>query len=119
MVTLTHLQNAADIANHDIAPSQITHDNQAEFDNSNDIDPSDKETPSSSGTSHLLANTNTIPVEEQHVYLPCNGDLADVEVNLQKNQASQLLHQLWELIADKSFQYSHIIRAAPNKGVHT
>ena len=88
MVTLTHLQNAANIADHDITPSQITCDNQAEFDNSDDIDPSDKETPSSLGTSHLPANTNTIPVEEQHVYLPCNGDLTDVEINLWKNQAS-------------------------------
>jgi len=104
-----HLQNAADIANHDIAPSRITCNNQAEFDNSDNIDPSDKETLSSLGTSHLPADTNTIPVEEQHVYLPCNGDLADVEINLRKNQASQLLHQLRELIANKSFQYSHII----------
>jgi hypothetical protein len=109
LVTLAHLQNAADIANHEIAPSRITCDNEAEFDNLDDLDPPDEDTPAALGSSHLPANTNAIPVEEQQVYLLCNGAIADVEINLQNNQASQLLHQLWELIADKSFQYLHII----------
>ena len=119
MATLTHLQNVVDIADHDVAPSRITRDNEAEFDNLDDIGPSEKETPASSGPSHLRADINTIPIEERPVYLPCNGDLAYVEINLRKNQASRLLHQLRELVADKSFQYSHIIRAAPRKGVRT
>jgi hypothetical protein len=85
-----------------------------------DLDPSDEDTPVASGPLHLSANiTNAIPVEEQQIYLPCNGALADVEINLHKNQASQLLHQLQELITDKSFQYSHIIQTAPRKGVCT
>ena len=119
IITLTHLQNAANIADRDcIAPSRITRDNEAEFDNSDDrLD--DEDTPAASGPSHLPADTNAIPVEEQQVYLPCNGELADVEINLRKIQASRLLHQLRELIADKSFQYSHIIREAPRKGVRT
>jgi hypothetical protein len=72
------------------------------------------------GPSHSSADiTNAIPVEEQQIFLPCNGALADVEINLRKNQASRLLHQLQELIANKSFQYSHIIRTAPRKGVCT
>jgi hypothetical protein len=79
----------------------------------------DKDTPVASGPLHLPADTNAIPVEEQQLYLPCNGHLADVEIHLCKNQASRLLHRLWELIAEKSFQYSHIIRAAPRKSVHT
>ena len=119
MVTLTHLQNAADIAAHDIAPSRITHDNEAEFDNSDDLELSDEDTPAASGPSHLPADTNAIPVEEQHLYLPHNGHLADVEIHHRKNQASRLLHRLRELIVDKSFQYSHIIRAAPRKSVRT
>ncbi|KAF8218676.1 hypothetical protein L208DRAFT_1348573, partial [Tricholoma matsutake] len=41
------------------------------------------------------------------------------EILLQKNQASCLLNQLGELIAKKSFQYLHIIRLAPSKGVCT
>jgi hypothetical protein len=119
MVTLTHLQNAANIADHEIAPSRITHDNEGEFDSSDDLDPAEDDTPAASGLSNRPANTHAIPVEEQQVYLPCNGNFAEVEINLRKNQASRLLHLLRELIADKSFQYSHIIRAAPRKGVRT
>lgn len=120
MVTLTQLQNAAHIADHEISPSRITQDNEAEFDNSDDLDPYNEDGPAASGPSHSPPNiTSAIPVEEQQVYLPCNGDLADVEIALRKNQASRLLHQLRELIADKSFQYSHIIRPAPRKGVRT
>ena len=120
LVTLTHLRNAAEVADHDITPSRITRDNEAEFDNSDDLDPSDEDSPAPSGPSHPSPDiTNAIPVEEQQIYLPYNGALADVEINLRKNQASRLLHQLRELIAHKSFQYSHIIRAAPRKGVRT
>lgn len=119
MVTLTQLKNAANIADLDITPSRITRDNEAEFDNSDDLEPSDEETPPASGPSHLPADTISIPVEEQQLYLPRNGHLADVEIHLRKNQASRLLHRLRELIADKSFQYSHIIRAAPRKSVRT
>jgi hypothetical protein len=116
MITLRHLQNTANIAEHDIAPSRTTRNNEAEVHNFDDIDPfDDEETPASS----LMADTNTIPVEEQQVYLPCNGDLANVEIKLRRNQASRLLHQLQELIADKSFQYLHIIQEAPRKGVRT
>ena len=111
MVTLTHLQNNANIADHSLAPSRITHENEAEFDNTNEIELEDP--------AHLPADTNSVPVEDQQVYLPCNGSIADVENLLRKNQASRLLHQLWELVADKSFQYSHIMQAAPRKGVQT
>jgi hypothetical protein len=85
-----------------------------------DLDPLDKDTPAASGPSYSSADiTNAIPVEEQQIFLPCNRALTDVEINLHKNQASRLLHQLRELIADKSFQYSHIIQTAPRKEVCT
>jgi hypothetical protein len=54
-----------------------------------DLDPSAEDTPVALGPSHLLANiTNAIPVEGQQIYLSCNGALADVEINLHKNQAN-------------------------------
>ena len=56
MVTLTHLQNNASIANHSLAPSRITHENEAEFDNTNEIELED--------VAHLPANTNSVPVED-------------------------------------------------------
>ena len=106
MATLTDLQNAANVADHDIAPSQISH---YTVNNSDDLDPSDDDTCTASGPSHLPTDRNAIPVEEQEVYLPFNGPLVEVEIQLRKNQASRLLHWLQELIMDKSFQYSHII----------
>jgi hypothetical protein len=116
IATLTNLQNAANVPDHDIAPSQISHYN---VDNSDDLEPSDEDTPTTSGPSHLPAERNAIPVEEQQVFLPFNGSLAEVEIQLRKNQASRLLRLLREFIVDKSFQYSHIIRAAPRKEVRT
>jgi hypothetical protein len=118
MVTLTQLQNAANIADHDIARSWINRDNEGEFDTPGELD-DDTPSASAAGPSHLPAETSNVPVEEQQVYLPCHGNLADVEIKLRKIQASRLLHQLRELLAEKSFQYSHIIRAAPRKGVRT
>jgi hypothetical protein len=102
IITLTQLQSAANVADHQIAPSCITPDNEAKF------DLSDEET-LAAGTSQFSDVTCAIPVEEQQIQLPSDGHLAKVEILLQKNQASHLLNQLQELIAKKSFQCSHII----------
>jgi hypothetical protein len=48
-----------------------------------------------------------------------SSDFKALEINLRKTQAYQQLHQLRELIANKSFQYSHVIRKAPRKDVRT
>ena len=42
-----------------------------------------------------------------------------VELQLRLKQAEKCLQALWDTIADKSFQYSHVIRVAPRKGVRT
>jgi hypothetical protein len=42
-----------------------------------------------------------------------------VELNLRIQQADKCLQALRDNIADKSFQYSHVIRVAPRKGVRT
>jgi hypothetical protein len=121
MVTLTQLQNAADIADHDITSSWINHENEGEFDTLGELDNGTALAPAlapTAGPSNLPA-ASTISVEDQQVYLPHHGHLADVEIKLCKFQASRLLHQLWELIAEKSFQYSHIMQVVPQKGVCT
>lgn len=62
-------------------------------------------------------------VEQQTLFLPSNENVtprnADVELALRTNQAKSHLHQLRELIAEKSFMYSDVIRKAPKKGVKT
>jgi hypothetical protein len=65
-----------------------------------------------------------VPVpEQQMLHLPSNrnvtGNLGPVELRLRKQQAKKHLTKLRELIADKSFQYSHVIRDAPRKAVST
>jgi hypothetical protein len=42
-----------------------------------------------------------------------------IELKLRIEQASETLQALRDAIADKSFQYSHVIRVAPRKGVRT
>jgi hypothetical protein len=119
MVTLTQLQNAAEIADHDITSSWINRENEGEFDTLGELDHDTASAPAAAAGPSNLPAASTISVEEQQVYLPRHGHLVEVEITLRKSQASRLLHQLRELIAEKSFQYSHIMRAAPRKGVRT
>ena len=64
------------------------------------------------------------PPEEKLIVLPSthlpNGHpLRDIELDLRHRQASRYLMAIREAIAEKSFQYSHILRAAPSKSVRT
>jgi len=62
-------------------------------------------------------------LENQILILPSNRNAApnndDIELALRKNQAKTHLHQLRELIAEKSFFYSDVIRKASHKGIKT
>ena len=62
-------------------------------------------------------------VEDQILYLPSNRNVTprndDIELALRKEQAKAQLHQLCELISEKSFLYSDVICKAPQKGVRT
>jgi len=48
-----------------------------------------------------------------------NLHFCEVELTLCMNQADSALNRLREMIADKSFQYSHVIRVAPRQVIHT
>jgi hypothetical protein len=65
-----------------------------------------------------------LPVEYQVVPVPSRVPLSDaadraIELRVRKNNAEQLLAKIREAVADRSFQYSHIIRKAPTKGIKT
>jgi len=64
-----------------------------------------------------------VPVEHQPLCLPSNRNVTPthnaIELSLRITQAKTHLSQLRELIAEKSVQYSDVIRAAPRKGVRT
>lgn len=58
---------------------------------------------------HLPSSHNTNP----------NHPLRQAELALRIKQATQYLAALRNAIAEKSFQYSHVMRRAPSKGVRT
>ena len=68
-------------------------------------------------------NETNLHVKLQTIGLPSNKNVTpgheDIELLLRKNQAKTHLNHLRELIAEKSFQYSDLIRGAPRKGVVT
>ncbi|KAF8811081.1 hypothetical protein BYT27DRAFT_7221743 [Phlegmacium glaucopus] len=63
------------------------------------------------------------PIEDQHISLPSNGNISAVhgalECSHRVSLAEHHLNQIRNLIAEKSFQFSHVIRVSPCKGVTT
>jgi hypothetical protein len=68
-------------------------------------------------------NSDVVPPEKRVISVPSqwikNHPYQQVELKLRIKQAAASLAALWDLIAEKSFQYSHVIRVAPKKGVRT
>lgn len=67
---------------------------------------------------------DSTPPEQRRIvfpstHMPSNHPLRKVELKLRIKQASQYLTAVREAIAEKSFQYSHVMRVAPTKGVRT
>ncbi|KAH9484689.1 hypothetical protein JR316_0001588 [Psilocybe cubensis] len=62
-------------------------------------------------------------IEDHKICLPSHGNasqrLVPYELKAQIAQAKSHLHKIRNLIAEKSFQYSDVIRKAPRKGVRT
>ena len=62
-------------------------------------------------------------IEDQIISLPSNGNISndyqDLELTHQILNANNHLNRLQDLIAEKSFQYSHVICVAPRKVVTT
>ena len=52
-------------------------------------------------------------------WLSTDNEHRPIELTLRIKQATKTLQALRDSIADKSFQYSHVIRVAPKKGVRT
>jgi hypothetical protein len=69
-------------------------------------------------------SSEIIPPEKRRIPLPSRwvsnkNSYRQVELNLRLQQAARVLSSLRDLIAEKSFQFSHVIRVAPRKGVKT
>lgn len=89
-----------------------------------DLDEAPTPAPAAAPTSApRTRSTDAILVEEQIICLPSNRNVTGhndgVELILRQTQAKFHLGQLRELISEKSFLYSDVIRKAPRKGVRT
>ena len=69
------------------------------------------------------ASIDTPQIEDQLIPLPSNGNIgpayAELEISHRITHADHHLNRIRVLIAEKSFQYSHVIRVAPRKSVNT
>ena len=76
------------------------------------------------GTSTLLSgNTFLLPERRPFLmpstFLPTTHSLSSIELKARKLQAGRYLNALRDVIAEKSLQYTDVIRKAPNKAVRT
>lgn len=74
------------------------------------------------GVAASLSETTSISPENVRLALPSTSGAparATVELTHRKLQAQRHLQNLREVIAEKSFLYSHVIRVAPKKAVRT
>jgi hypothetical protein len=98
------------------APATTTNSQQAESTSSAPL-------PSSSSARLPSQNIGPVPIEEQILSLPSNGNVDSIHNELECmhriSLADHHLNQIRNLIAEKSFQFSHLIRVAPRKAVAT
>jgi hypothetical protein len=69
------------------------------------------------------ASSGPVPIEKILLGLPSNKNVTDdhreLELAHRISQAEQQLNDIRNVVAEKSFQYSHVIRVAPRKAVAT
>jgi hypothetical protein len=69
------------------------------------------------------SSTDPLPIESLLLSLPSNGNISPMlcalECSHRISLAEHHLNQIRNLIAEKSFQFSHVIRVSPRKGVTT
>jgi hypothetical protein len=80
--------------------------------------------PPVTGTNGSATALDIVPPESRRISMPSIWESTDniyraVELILRMLQADKTLQALRDTIADKSFQYSHVIRVAPRKAVNT
>jgi hypothetical protein len=73
--------------------------------------------------SNTVGSIGPFPIEDQIIALPSNGNTSvvyrDLELTHRIRLAEEQLNHIRNLIAEKSFQFSHVIRVSPRKGATT
>jgi hypothetical protein len=99
-----------------------------EDDNFDNLDGDDEpETPTATlPNDHRQADNNPYHVNPEKrsiilpsTFLPTQHPLSKIEMSLRKQQAIQYITALQDVIAEKSFLFTHVIRHAPRKNVKT
>jgi hypothetical protein len=79
--------------------------------------------PNSEDQEPAPAQIGPIQIKDQIISLPSNGNVgpayAQLELSHRISHADHHLNRIQDLIVEKSFQFSHIIRVSPRKGVNT
>ena len=74
-------------------------------------------------TPNISNDIGPVPIEDQVIALCSNGNTSNAYRNLENrhriSMAGEQLHHIRNLIAEKSFQFSHVIRVSPRKAVMT
>jgi hypothetical protein len=109
----------------DLAFDPILPNSDSSFPNTKvpDVQPRSGIPPDNSQVSNPTAIIGPFPIEDQIIALPSNGNTStiygDLELRHRISTAEDQLNNIRNLIAEKSFQFSHVIRVAPRKGVTT
>jgi hypothetical protein len=105
---LRDLQSIAGIVENSLNAKPVL-DNETEYDEYDE---------STNQTTPVLS-----PIEHKVIIIPSNGnvktDISDLEIKFRTRQANTELNQLRDLIADISFQFSHVIRGQIRKNIRT
>ena len=115
---LKQLQDSAGVM--EITPASRDFDeNEEEFD---DVGESASASDSIS-SQRPSRNSEPIGVERERLTLPSNGNVHGIAVQIELHhrimQARRQVNRLRDIIADISFQYSHVIRGSGRKSVRT
>lgn len=126
MAELVRLQGAAGITNTGAPVRWTSEEDIADWDDQEPVNATDNV--SDLGPAPALYQAEELPphvvlIEDQIICLPSNGNIGQCyntqEIVVRKTQANRQLDRLRELIAEKSFQYSDIMRNAPRKAART
>ncbi len=119
------LQSLQSNLNHTESTEPEPEDPYAELFNISD-DEAEEAEPSGSNQFHEASDPDHLALlpKRRPLHLPSshstiNHPLRQAELDLRIKQATQYLAALRNAIAEKSFQYSHVMRLAPSKGVRT
>jgi hypothetical protein len=113
---LKDLQNVAGIMENRSTENPIL-DDETEYD--------EYEEPDSESESATQTIIELTPIERKVIFLPSNKNIqanpsaSDLEIEFRVRQAQFQLNQLRDLIADISFQFSHVIRGQIRKNIRT